>query len=196
MKTTIPVVERKERDPTSPTLDTDRWLPAIPIATLIATFCLLLFCSLPGWLNFILIPIVVLGLPVVAIILFVWTIFLLAKKMWKRAVSVCVATALPVLLFQPIIWAVDFVHLGLTVGLGIGELNNTLPDVDRRFQAHDWSVGLAGGLNTFLLHDETDEIALPPTRHRDHVVPEDSLEKMCAGRVRHIVSHYYVCTFF
>jgi len=99
------------------------------------------------------------------------------------------------LLLRPIGWVTDVVHLGLTVELGIGELGDTLPQVDSRFQAHDWSVGLAGGPNTFLLYDETDEIVQPLARHRDHVVPDESLEKVCAGRVRHLIGHYYECTF-
>lgn len=106
-----------------------------------------------------------------------------------------VAAVLPVLLLQPISWATDILHLGLTVGLGIGELNDTLPQVDSRFQAHDWSVGYVGSPSTFLLYDVTDGIALPLARRRGHIVPEESVEKLCAGRVRHLFGHYYVCSF-
>ncbi len=118
------------------------------------------------------------------------------QKLWRGALSVAAAAILPIVLMHPISWAADFVHLGLTVGLGIGELNDTSSQVDGRFEAHDWSVGLASGPNTFLLFDKTNEIAYPLNRHKDHVVSEDSVEMACAGRARLLVGHYYVCTFY
>lgn len=195
MDTITDAVERNEHDPLPPSRSGDRWLFVAPYVTLIATFCLMLLCGLPGLLSFILIPITVLGGPPMVVALLVWAASLLVRKRWRSGASVFVAAVLPVLLLQPISWAADFVHLGLTVGLGVGELNDTLPPVDSRFQAHDWSVGLAGGPDTFLLYDETDEIAWPLARRRNHIVPDESVEKECAGSVRHLVGHYYVCSF-
>jgi hypothetical protein len=59
----------------------------------------------------------------------------------------------------------------------------------------DWSVGLAGGPNTFLIHDVTDEIALPLGQHKYPVETERGFGEDCAGKVQHLLGHYYVCTF-
>lgn len=155
----------------------------------------MLLCGLPGLLSFILIPVTVLGGPLLIAALLIWAVSLSVRQRWRRAASAFVAAVLPILLLQPISWTADFVHLGLTVGLGIGQLNDTYTQDDSRFQAHDWSVGLAGSPSTFLLYDETDEITWPLARRRGHIVPEESLEKECAARVRHLVGHYYVRTF-
>jgi len=40
-----------------------------------------------------------------------------------------------------------------------------------------------------------DKIAQPFVPRRGHFVPKDSVEKLCAGRARHLIRLYYVCTF-
>ena len=102
---------------------------------------------------------------------------------------------LPTLLWLPTNWAADFVHLGLTAGFGAGYLADPMKLNDHNLVAYDWSVGLAGGPNTFLLHDVTDEIELPMDRHGNPSNSKNEVENECAGRVRRMVSHYYVCTF-
>ncbi len=89
----------------------------------------------------------------------------------------------------------DCVHAALTVQLGIGQLGSSSTPADDRFAAYDWSVGLASGPNTFLLHDPTDEIALPIAEHKHPVASENGFGEQCAGRVSHLFGHYYRCTF-
>ena len=57
-------------------------------------------------------------------------------------------------------WVASMAHLGLTVGFGAGT-NGVEARSDGDFAAYDWSVGLAGGPSTFLIHDVTDEISSP-----------------------------------
>jgi hypothetical protein len=101
---------------------------------------------------------------------------------------------MPVLLWSPINWVADCVHLGLTVGFGAGQIGSSSKPDGRGFAAYDWSVGLAGGPSTFLIHDETGQIALPIAQHVQPSIPENGLEEECAGKVRHLLGHYYVCT--
>ena len=63
------------------------------------------------------------------------------------------------------------------------------------FAAYDWSVGFAGGPNTFLIYDATDEIALPYKLHKQPIAFERGFGDVCAGKVTHLLDHYYVCTF-
>lgn len=156
---------------------------------------LTLLCGLPGGLSFVLIPLSVLfyllsapGLAVVALS------FALKRKL-RRALSVLLAVASPICLWSPINRAADLVHLGLTVGFGAGQLGSTTRPVGSSFAAYDWSVGLAGGPSTFLIHDVTDEIAEPLSRHKHPISDENGFAEECAGKVEHLVSHYYVCTF-
>jgi hypothetical protein len=40
-----------------------------------------------------------------------------------------------------------------------------------------------------------DQIALPLTQHPQASIPEDGFVEECTGNVRHLLGHYYVCTF-
>ena len=100
---------------------------------------------------------------------------------------------LPVLLWQPVKWAADVAHLGLTVGCGAG-IGGVEIGSDGNFAVYDWSVGLAGGPNTFLIHDVTDDVALPIARRSHAVSSQNGLREECANNVRHLIGHYYVCT--
>jgi hypothetical protein len=102
---------------------------------------------------------------------------------------------LPVLLWRPLNWAADVVHLGLTAGFGAGQLGASSRSSDGSFVAYDWSVGLAGGPNTFLIHDVTEEIALPLAQHTHPPSSEVGFGEGCAGRVHRLIRHYYVCSF-
>lgn len=103
-------------------------------------------------------------------------------------------TVLPALLWLPINRSAEFVHLGLTAGFGVGQLGVPSKPNDSDFAVYDWSVGFAG-TNTFLIHDVTDEIALPKAQHKQPAASENGFGEECAGNARRLVSHYYVCTF-
>jgi hypothetical protein len=64
-----------------------------------------------------------------------------------------------------------------------------------RFRSFDWPTGLAGGPSTFLIFDESDEIALPFQQHTEDRSEVPGFTESCAGRVQHLQGHYYVCTF-
>jgi len=145
--------------------------------------------------SFVLIPLAMMAWPVAIAALVIVAIILATRGKHRGAVSVVVATILPVLLWKPIIWAADCTHLALTVELGIGQIGSSAPINDNRFAVYDWSVGFAGGANTFLIHDLTDEIALPAAQHRYPLANENGFGEDCAGKVNHLVGHYYVCTF-
>lgn len=113
----------------------------------------------------------------------------------RKAVALLLAALLSIVLWKPICWAADGVHIVLTTQLGFGQLGSPPTPNDDSFAAYDWSVGLAGGPNTFLLRDPTDEIALPLTKHKYPVASENGFGEPCAGRVDHLFGHYYRCTF-
>jgi hypothetical protein len=173
----------------------DRWLFWPTVVIFFIVFNLVFLCGLPGEFSFILIPLVVLATPIVAVTLLVAAGVLAAKRRRRMAASVVLAVLFPILLATQIGWATDCLHLGLTVGFGTGQLGSTSIQKGDQFFVYDWSVGLAGGSNTFLIHDVTGEIALPPARHKYPIASENGFGEECAGRVRQLLGHYYVCTF-
>ena len=50
---------------------------------------------------------------------------------------------------------------------------------DKSFAVFDWSVGLAGGTNTFLIRDRTDEIALPLSQPKHPNLDKTGFEEAC-----------------
>jgi hypothetical protein len=173
---------------------TDGWSlkPALMSLTMVAVLTLL--CQLPGSVSFILIPLSLLGYGMAAVIILVIAAYCVIKKRPRRAGSVLLVLLLPVLLWRPTNWAADFVHLGLTAGFGAGQLGGSSRSKDDSFFVYDWSVGLAGGPNTFLIHDVSDEIALPMAQHTHPPSSENGFGEECAGKVRRLINHYYVCT--
>ncbi len=166
--------------------------PALTSTLLVVTLAVL--CSLPGLISFMLIPLSVLGVLVVAVTLVVAAVVIAARGRPRRATSVLLGLLLPMLLSRPITWTADCLHLALMVTTGAGQLGaNSRPD-GSPFAAYDWSVGFAGGPSTFLIYDMTDEIALPLKLHRRPLAQENGFGEDCAGRVRHLLGHYYVCT--
>jgi len=165
-----------------------------PVAVSLVTVTSLLFlCSLPGTLGFLLIPITVLGTPAFGIGLLVWSLILFFRRRPRKAISILFALLAPVLLFRPIIWVSDCLHLGLTVGFGLAQLGpNKKPDSSQILVA-DWSTGLAGGPDTFLLHDSSDQVALPESQHTRPDPLQGGVGEDCSGKVRRVLGHYYVC---
>jgi len=151
-------------------------------------------CQLPGTISFIMIPISLLGCVIGSVVVLATTVVFIANKHPRRGISIFLALLLPVLLWRPIVWAADLAHLGLTVGFGAGQLGISTGPKGGDFATYDWSVGFAGGPSTILIHDVTDEIALPVAQHTRPLSVEDGFGEECAGKVDHLVSHYYVCT--
>jgi uncharacterized membrane protein len=173
----------------------DRWV-YWPIVVSTAVFAgLTLLCGLPGEISFTMIPISFL-IYIVALIVVVWlAIRFAASKRPRRSMSALSVLVVPMVLSGPVSWAADCIHMGLTAGFGAGQLRATSKSGGAEFAAYDWSTGLAGGPVTFLIHDVTGEIALPLTLHKQPLVSENGFGEECAGRVRHLPAHYYVCRF-
>ncbi len=154
-----------------------------------------ILCGLPGIVSFILIPLTVLGAPFVGAGLLVVALVVAVRRRPRMAVSILAAVILPVALWTPIRRTADYVHLALSVWTGAGQLGHSSRPDGGPFAIYDWSVGLAGGPNTFLIYDMTDEIALPPKLHKQPLASEQGFGEDCAGKVSHLLGHYYVCTF-
>jgi hypothetical protein len=141
------------------------------------------------------IPLSLLGCAIGSIAVLATTVFLVVKRRPRRGASIFLVLLLPILLWRPIVWGTELIHLGLTVGLGAGQLGVPSQSNGDDFAAYDWSIGFAGGPSTILIHDATDEIALPVAQHTKPLSSEGGFGEECAGRVQHLVSHYYVCSF-
>lgn len=130
------------------------------LATVAATA---IICQLPRTLSFFFVPIAALSFAAGSIIVLGTTTFLVAKKRPRTGASIsldCSAPSDTLVADDPsrrvrAPWAYS----------GIWGRSAWLLFVEREwFHCHDWSVGLAGA-NTFLIHDVTDEIALPLSKH-------------------------------
>jgi hypothetical protein len=174
-----------------------------PTVILLAAWSLsIFFGGLPGSLSFILIPVSTLAFMVSAAALLVFVCVFVSQRRLRIAASMALALLAPLLLSGPISWTADCLHMILTVKFGIGILNKSgalidtisiPPTPEKPFQSFDWSVGLAGGTNTFLIFDKTDKMALPRSQYRPPSTGDDGFGDVCAGRSRHLVGHYYVC---
>lgn len=165
------------------------------LVSLMAVASLMLVCKLPGTVSFLMIPITLLGYAIGTIIVLATAAFLIIKKRPRRGASILLVLLLPVLLWTPINWVADLAHLGLTTRFGAGQLGVGSRPIGNDFAVYDWSVGLAGGPITFLIHDVTDEIALPMDQHIHPSSSENGFGEECAGKVRRLIGHYYICRF-
>lgn len=179
--------------PRNPPPRADRWVAWPAIATLAIALVVAVLCSLPGVVSFLLIPLTVLGAPLVGMSLLVIALVVAARRRPRTAVSILVAVLLPVLLWKPVTWTADCMHLALTVWTGAGQLGVTSRPHGSPFATYDCSVGFAGGPDTFLIYDATDEIALSPKLHKQPIAFEQGFGEDCAGKVTHLLDHYYVC---
>ena len=174
--------------------NTDCWALKPAFLSLLIVLVLGLICRLPGPVSFLLIPVTALGYLIAASLALATALYCVIKDRPRRGTSVLFVLVLPVLLWRPLNWVDDVAHLALTVDLGIGQLGSSSTSHDNSFVAYDWSVGLAGA-NTFLIRDATDEIALPLAKHTNPLSSENGLGEECAGKVQHLIIHYYVCNF-
>jgi hypothetical protein len=175
-------------------MGTDQWSFRPALMSLIVVAALALICELPGSVSFFLTPVSFLGYGIAAFVIVGMTVYCVIKKRPQRGASVLLVLLLPVVLWRPIIWTTEIVHLGLTVGFDIGQLGAPSTSQDGNFIAYDWSIGFAGS-NTFLIHDATDEITLPMAQHTHPLNSENGFGEECAGNVQRLISHYYVCNF-
>lgn len=171
----------------------DSWVPMPALAATACVAILLFLCSLPGQLGFILIPLTFFALLAAPIAVVVISIALALKRRPRRAVSALLILVLPILLWGGITWIDDCLHMWLTESFGFGQVGtNSRPD-QIGFSTADWSTGLAGGPSTFLIHDLSDQVALPVARHSHPDPLEGGIGEDCSGTVRHLLGHYYVC---
>lgn len=173
---------------------TDRWLFWPALAFLVIVIVITFFCRIPGPISFLMILLSPFCYAIVSIVILTAAVVFAVKKHPRRALSLFLVLITPVLLFTPIKWVADCIHLGLNVGIGIKQLGPPIRMQGSEFVANDWSVGFAGGPSTFLIHDETDEVLLPMDQHT-HPSTEYGFKEKCAGKVSHLLGHYYICTF-
>ena len=134
------------------------------------------------------------GLPLTGLGVLVGACMLAAKRQYRAAASVLATLVLPVVLLVPIGRAMECLHLALTVEFGVGQNGHAAMMRGGQFAAYDWSVGIVGSGNTFLIYDRSDDIARAASRHGSPVI-DGSLEETCIGRVSHLLGHYYICNF-
>jgi hypothetical protein len=167
-------------------MGTDRWSLKPAFASLTIVAALTLLGQLPGSASFLLIPLSLVGFAIASLVILVLAVRCMVKRRWRRGASVLLIVLLPVLLWQPVKWAANMAHLGLTVGFGAG-IGVVERGSDGNFAAYDWSVGLAGGPSTLLIHDVTDEVALPIAQHTHPTSSQHGLREECANRVRLLI---------
>jgi hypothetical protein len=173
----------------------DRWTIVPAIGCTVGLWLWLLVAQMPGSIGFMVALATILVIPVGLIVALCFAVVFAAKSRPLRAGSALLAIIVPALLWAPMVWISDYAHLALTIGLGTGQIGSSATSNQGGFTTYDWSVGFAGGPNTFLIHDPTDEIALPLKLHKHPISSEMGFGEDCAGKVRHLIAHYYVCTF-
>lgn len=189
----VPTMTGDVAQPSAPS-QVDKWLFWPAGATTAPTAVVVFVSGLPGAVGFFLFLLSLLVYPLAAISLLVFAVALAWKRQFRKAVSIMFAFVAPIILWIPFLWMADYLHLALTVEFGMGYIGPA-PSPDLPFQTYDWSTGLVTNPATFLIRDETDDIALPIDMHKHPEVLEYGFGEECAGRVQHLLGHYYVCTF-
>jgi hypothetical protein len=174
---------------------TDRWSLKPAFVCLITVFALQLVCQMPGWVSFLLIPLSALAYLALLIAILGGAAYCFTKKRARMGASILLVALLPVLMWLPINLVADVVHIGLTRGFGVGQLGSASKSSDGKFAIYDWSVGLSISPSIFLVHDTTDEIALPIAQHLQPPSTELGFAEECAGKVHHVIGHDYICSF-
>lgn len=141
--------------------------------------------GIPGLFGLLLMPVMVLGSPVLLIIAMAAAGRSLLRGRRRRALSILLAVALPIVLWWPTLWLATLTHLVLTAGFGIGQIGDPFVSEDGQFRAYDWSVGLVTNPSTFLIHDTTDRIAQGGVERHGF---------RCATPPRRLAGHYYLCS--
>ncbi len=160
------------------------WWPTSCTVAMLAFFVFV--GGLPGPLNLLMVLLALLACPAVALLLILVACVLAWQRRPRGAASALIAVAVPIVLLVPMALMEPYVHLALILTFGIGYIGPT-PLRGAPVAIQDWSTGMAGGPNTFLIHDTTDAIAESQAGRND-VFPDE-----CAGRSQHMIEHNYVC---
>jgi len=177
---------------TSVKFDRWRWWPTACTVAMVALFVVI--DELPGPLNLLALLLTVIACPAATLLLFGSACMLAWQRQLRRAASALLALAAPVLLVIPMALMGRYVHLGLTLAFGIGILGPK-PLERQPITIYDWTTGIVGGPNTFLIHDTTDELTLPATKGAPPAWRDNDFFRECVGHVEHLIGHYYICTF-
>ena len=170
----------------------DKWI-WWPTSSTVAMVALFVFIGgMPGPLNVPLFLLALVACPGVALLLIGWAFTLFWQRRPHEAISALLAVVVPVLLLVPMALIEPYVHLGLMLTFGIGYLGPT-PLEGQPVGIYDWSIGMVGGPNTFLIHDTTDAIASPETKGDLSAWRNTNFLRECADRSQHLIGHYYVC---
>jgi hypothetical protein len=170
----------------------DRWIwwPTAGTVAMVAVFVFV--GGMPGPLNALLFLLAVVACPGVTLLLIGRSFALFRQQRPRGAVSALLAVAVPVLLLVPMGLMEPYVHLGLMLTFGIGYLGSA-PHDGEPVGIYDWSTGMVGGPNTFLIHDTTDAVALPDAKSDLPAWRNTDFLRKCAGKSQHLIGHYYVC---
>lgn len=173
----------------------DRFYIWPSVATAVLVFLFVIIVQMSPSLGFMLVICWVLITPFAGVALVGFCILLAVRKRWKKSLSFAAIPVIAWALHQPVLFCCDYVHLLLLEPVYQEAIAASGKPPGARFAAFDWSVGFAGGPNTFLIYDETDAISRPFNDQPGIATQEDGFGPDCAGKVRHLLAHYYVCDF-
>ncbi len=176
--------------PPSVHCDSWTWWPAASTVAMVAV--VVLAGGMPGPQSVALPLLAVLVFPAALLLLTGWACALFLLRRPHKAFSALLAIAVPALLVIPICLIQPYVHLALTLTFGIGYLGRA-PDEKQPVAVYDWSTGLTGGPDTFLIHDMTDAVALPEPKGDLSAWKNTDFLRDCSGKSQHLIGHYYVC---
>ena len=171
----------------------DRWLPWLMVISGAMALSFAVLSGMPGLVSFLLIPTSGLIVPLVGLAACGVVMALLINWLPQRAISVVAALSTPLLQGSPILWTSECLHTLVTVTTGAGQIG--CYSLRGGGEAYDRSAGFAGGSNTFLIHDCTDQISSTHTPSRTESAANEDLRDACAGKFRHLIGHYFICVF-
>jgi hypothetical protein len=114
------------------------------------------------------------------------------RQHWRGLLSIAVIPFVVLLLQQPIVTCSDYIHLLIYESTYAKEIAAGGMPEGERFAAFDWSIGFAGSNNRFVIFDESDGIA-SARLVQSKALTQSGFAESCAGKVRHIRGHYYLC---
>jgi hypothetical protein len=170
----------------------DRWV-WWPTASTFAMVAVFVFVGwMPGPLNVPMTLLSIVACPGAALLLAGWAFALFLQRRPRGAFSASFAVAVPALLLVPMALIQPYVHLGLTRAFGIGYLGPP-PQMGQPIMIYDWSTGIVGGPNTFLIYDTTNAVASAWVKGKPSDWRNQDFLRACEGRSQHLLGHYYVC---
>ena len=152
-----------------------------------------LACGWPGPLNLLVSVLAVIACAVVALLLIAAACVLAWQRRPRKAAAAVLALAVPVLMVAPLALMGPYVHLWLTVTFGIGYIGPA-PSAGQPVAIYDWSTGMVGGPNSFLIHDPTDAMARPQSKNAPPEWRNNDFLRECSGKSQRLIGHYYICT--